>query len=126
MYEDEGEEGEEENEGAAMKYSQFWKEYGKAIKLGIIDDSSNRSRLAKLLRFYSSGDEVLAVLEGVRQGYQAGHHRRLEQPLAPGQAAALLLERVPRRDHQPGGVRRATARAWPSCCASTRASPPTR
>ena len=69
MYEDEGEEGEEENEGAAMKYSQFWKEYGKAIKLGIIDDSSNRSRLAKLLRFYSSEspDEITSLEEYVER-----------------------------------------------------------
>mmetsp|Transcript_3775 Transcript_3775/g.5046 ORF Transcript_3775/g.5046 Transcript_3775/m.5046 type:complete len:444 (-) Transcript_3775:418-1749(-) len=39
------------------KYDKFWKEYGKAIKLGIIEDSSNRTRLAKLLRFYTSKSE---------------------------------------------------------------------
>merc|ERR1711966_519173 len=36
------------------KYEKFWKSFGKAIKLGIIEDASNRTRLAKLLRFYTS------------------------------------------------------------------------
>merc|ERR1712183_915939 len=32
----------------------FWKQFGPNIKLGVIEDHSNRTRLAKLLRFYSS------------------------------------------------------------------------
>ena len=32
----------------------FWKEFGKNIKLGIIEDPGNRSKLAKLSRWYSS------------------------------------------------------------------------
>uniref|UniRef100_A0A182U2W8 Heat shock protein 83 n=1 Tax=Anopheles melas TaxID=34690 RepID=A0A182U2W8_9DIPT len=36
------------------QYEQFWKEYSTNIKLGIMEDPSNRSRLAKLLRFQSS------------------------------------------------------------------------
>jgi heat shock protein beta len=36
------------------KYNEFWKEFGKNIKLGIIEDSANRARLAKLSRWYSS------------------------------------------------------------------------
>merc|ERR1712054_35654 len=39
------------------KYTKFWKEYGRAIKMGIIEDTSNRTRLAKLLRFYTSQSE---------------------------------------------------------------------
>jgi heat shock protein beta len=35
-------------------YVSFWKEYGTNIKLGIIEDTSNRTRLAKLLRFTTS------------------------------------------------------------------------
>ncbi|CAF0736321.1 unnamed protein product [Rotaria sordida] len=35
-------------------YVTFWKEYGTNIKLGVIDDSANRTRLAKLLRFTTS------------------------------------------------------------------------
>ena len=54
--EEEEEEEEEEDEGED-KYAEFWKNYGKSIKLGIIEDSSNRTRLAKLLRFYTSKSE---------------------------------------------------------------------
>jgi len=35
----------------------FWKEYSTNIKLGVIEDHANRTRLAKLLRFISSHDE---------------------------------------------------------------------
>lgn len=38
------------------KYEDFWKEYSTNIKLGVMEDPSNRTRLAKLLRFYSSRD----------------------------------------------------------------------
>nr|CAG4649951.1 EOG090X01EZ [Sida crystallina] len=36
------------------EFAKFWKEYSTNIKLGVIDDSANRSRLAKLLHFRSS------------------------------------------------------------------------
>merc|ERR1719281_1195897 len=35
-------------------YKAFWEEYSTNIKLGVMEDHSNRTRLAKLLRFYSS------------------------------------------------------------------------
>merc|ERR1711865_687497 len=35
-------------------YIKFWKEFNKAIKLGLYEDSSNRTKLAKLLRFQTS------------------------------------------------------------------------
>ena len=38
-------------------YEAFWKEYGTNIKLGVIEDTTNRNRLAKLLRFQSSATE---------------------------------------------------------------------
>ena len=39
---------------SSAEYDTFWKNFGKALKLGIIEDVSNRVRLAKLLRFSSS------------------------------------------------------------------------
>lgn len=43
-------------------YEKFWKEYSTNIKLGIIEDSSNRTRLAKLLLFQSSNVEGMTSL----------------------------------------------------------------
>jgi molecular chaperone HtpG len=36
------------------KYQTFWTEFGRVIKEGIVEDASNRDRLAKLLRFTST------------------------------------------------------------------------
>uniref|UniRef100_A0A7E4W245 HATPase_c domain-containing protein n=1 Tax=Panagrellus redivivus TaxID=6233 RepID=A0A7E4W245_PANRE len=38
------------------QYDLFWKEFSTNIKLGVMEDPSNRTRLAKLLRFFSSND----------------------------------------------------------------------
>ncbi|GAB6020044.1 hypothetical protein CHUAL_002791 [Chamberlinius hualienensis] len=38
----------------ASNYEQFWKEYSTNLKLGLIEDSVNRSRIAKVLRFQTS------------------------------------------------------------------------
>jgi len=59
--EEEGEESEEAKEGA--KYAKFWKAFGKYIKMGIMEDSSNRTRLAKLLRYATSKSEKVISLE---------------------------------------------------------------
>ena len=54
---------------AESKYDKFWKSFGKAIKLGIIEDASNRTRLAKLLRFYTSKspDKLVSLEEYVER-----------------------------------------------------------
>uniref|UniRef100_A0A1L8EDL0 Putative endoplasmic reticulum glucose-regulated protein grp94/endoplasmin hsp90 family n=1 Tax=Haematobia irritans TaxID=7368 RepID=A0A1L8EDL0_HAEIR len=50
------------------QYEKFWKEYSTNIKLGIMEDPSNRSRLAKLLRFQSSnGKDVTSLSEYVER-----------------------------------------------------------
>jgi heat shock protein beta len=43
-------------------YEKFWKEYSTNIKLGTIEDPANRTRLAKLLQFYSSHDDKMTSL----------------------------------------------------------------
>ncbi len=48
------------------KYAKFWGEFGSLIKEGLVEDSSNRDRLAKLLRFNttrSSGNDQDRSLE---------------------------------------------------------------
>ncbi|CAJ1972559.1 unnamed protein product [Sphenostylis stenocarpa] len=46
-----------DNDEKKGQYVKFWNEFGKSIKLGIIEDATNRNRLAKLLRFESSKSE---------------------------------------------------------------------
>jgi heat shock protein beta len=62
--EDEEEEDEDEDQG---KYVKFWKAFGKYIKMGLIEDSPNRTRLAKLLRYSTSksGDKEISLEEYV-------------------------------------------------------------
>merc|ERR1719443_1549647 len=45
-----------EDEEVEDDYIKFWEAFGKNIKLGLIEDSSNRTKLSKLLRFKTSHD----------------------------------------------------------------------
>jgi len=86
--EEEEEEGTEEEKKAAAekkladkeeKYNKFWKHFGKNIKMGIIEDTSNRSKLAKLLRFATtkSGDKVIALddyIKNMKEGQETIHY----------------------------------------------------
>jgi len=54
----------QEEEDEEDKYEVFWNNFGKNIKLGVIEDSSNRMKLAKLLRFHTTyDDEELTSLD---------------------------------------------------------------
>ena len=54
--ESDSEDGDDEDSESKDKelYSQFWGEFGKSIKLGILEDTRNRKRLLDLLRFPSA------------------------------------------------------------------------
>ena len=39
------------------KYATFWKEFGRVLKEGMAEDSANRERIARLLRFSSTHDD---------------------------------------------------------------------
>ncbi|KAJ1261060.1 hypothetical protein BS78_10G279500 [Paspalum vaginatum] len=55
------------------QYAKFWNEFGKSIKLGIIEDATNRNRLAKLLRFESTkSDGKLVSLDEYISRMKAG------------------------------------------------------
>merc|ERR1719305_1062358 len=62
--EEKKEDGEEEE---VSKYDTFWKSFGKYIKMGLIEDAANRTRLAKLLRYATSksGDKEISLEEYV-------------------------------------------------------------
>lgn len=47
-------EAEERRQRRVDRYNEFWTQFGKNIKLGVIEDSPNRQKLAKLTRWYSS------------------------------------------------------------------------
>merc|ERR1712086_250510 len=71
--EDKTEEGEDKADSPSddtdeeTKYSKFWKAFGKYIKMGLIEDAANRTRLAKLLRYATSksGDKEIGLEEYV-------------------------------------------------------------
>ena len=48
-------------------YPTFWAEYSTNIKLGVIEDAANRTRLAKLLRFMSSNGSQTSLAEYVER-----------------------------------------------------------
>jgi heat shock protein beta len=47
----------EKKDDEESEYDQFWTAFGKNIKLGLIEDSSNKTKLSKLLRFHTSFDD---------------------------------------------------------------------
>ncbi|KAK7043284.1 hypothetical protein SK128_027017, partial [Halocaridina rubra] len=57
-------------------YEKFWKEYSTNLKLGTIEDSTNRTRLAKLLRFLSSSskDKLISLAEYVERMKEKQEH----------------------------------------------------
>ncbi|KAI3988995.1 hypothetical protein MKX01_033031, partial [Papaver californicum] len=63
----------DDNDEKKGQYAKFWNEFGKSIKLGIIEDAANRGRLAKLLRFESSkSDGKLVSLDQYIKRMKAG------------------------------------------------------
>jgi len=83
-------------------YKKFWTNYGTNVKLGIIEDSGNRSRLTKLLMFLSSktgdyvtlDDYVSRMKEGQDQiFYLAGSSKETVEK-------SPLIERVLKRGYE--------------------------
>jgi len=60
-------------EGDEKAYDKFWKQWGKSLKLGLAEDTSNRHRIAKLLRVKTSKSNGKLVsldeyIEGMKKG----------------------------------------------------------
>lgn len=53
----------------------FWKQYSTNIKLGVIEDNSNRTRLAKLLRFLTSNGDDFSSLEDYVERMKEGQEK---------------------------------------------------
>jgi len=65
--EDEKDEGEKSDDSksqedkeaeAKQRYSTFFAEFGKNVKLGIVEDAGNRAKLAKLTRWYTTNNST--------------------------------------------------------------------
>ncbi|UMM28526.1 hypothetical protein L5515_011327 [Caenorhabditis briggsae] len=93
------------------QFDDFWKEFSTNIKLGVMEDPSNRMRLAKLLRFQSSNDDektttLAAYVERMKEKqdaiyYMAGTSRKevetspfVERLIAKGYEVLFLTEAV--------------------------------
>eukprot|EP01112_Ceratiomyxa_fruticulosa_P004841 TRINITY_DN1539_c0_g3_i1.p1 TRINITY_DN1539_c0_g3~~TRINITY_DN1539_c0_g3_i1.p1 ORF type:complete len:341 (-),score=105.90 TRINITY_DN1539_c0_g3_i1:50-1072(-) len=57
------EEEEEDTQTAKEKWETFWTQFGANVKLGVLEDGSNRSRLVKLLMFHSTKTGELTSFE---------------------------------------------------------------
>merc|ERR1712078_284932 len=73
--EEEVEEGEDAPAPKEHPYIKFWEQFGKNIKLGLIEDASNRTKLSKLLRFKStkSDDKWMSLedyVENMKEGQE--------------------------------------------------------
>ncbi|CAJ0930776.1 unnamed protein product, partial [Mesorhabditis belari] len=93
------------------QFDSFWKEFSTNIKLGVMEDPSNRIRLAKILRFQSSneGEKLTSLAEYVERMkekqehifYMAGTSKKevetspfVERLLAKGYEVLFLTEAV--------------------------------
>jgi molecular chaperone HtpG len=63
---------EDGKETKTRRYDEFWRAFGRVLKEGIHGDSSNRERIAKLLRFESSHGEGLTSLTDYVARMKAG------------------------------------------------------
>lgn len=85
------------------KFTAFWEDYGKTIKLGVMEDASNRSRLVKLLRFYSSksGDKFVSLdeyIENMKEDQEFIYYIAGEDKVALLESA--LMEKVLDMDYE--------------------------
>ena len=58
------------------KYARFWQEFGRVFKEGIVEDTANQEKIARLLRFSSTqSDEQTVSLDDYRERMKTGQDR---------------------------------------------------
>lgn len=83
-------------------YDIFWKEFGKSIKLGVIDDRANKAKLSKLLRYKTtkSEDKLISLEEYVdRMKSSQKHIYYITGENIDTVKASPFLERVSAHNH---------------------------
>ncbi|MBF0186482.1 MAG: molecular chaperone HtpG [Magnetococcales bacterium] len=82
------------------KYNDFWKTFGMVIKEGIIEDAANKDRIAKLLRFSTTHDDVAeqrislqAYIERMKEGQEAIYYVNAENSAAASSSPHLEIFR---------------------------------
>lgn len=96
-------------------YPIFWKEFGKSIKLGCIDDRANKAKLAKLLRYQTTkSDGKLISLETYveRMKSTQKHIYYITGENLESVKSSPFLERVSTHTH----ARRRQQRQWQHHC----------
>ena len=44
------------------KFNSFWKEFGRSIKMGIVEDIANRQKIAEIIKFYSTYNDTKTLV----------------------------------------------------------------
>jgi heat shock protein beta len=84
-------------------YKKFWEQFSTNIKLGVMEDASNKTRLAKLLRFQSSNEESeLTSLEQYmeRMKEKQDHIYFMAAPNRAEAEASPFVERLLRKGYE--------------------------
>jgi len=94
---------ETKDEEKSQKYSEFWKEFGKSIKLGVIEDQKNRKKLLNLLRFHSTASEdkpisLQSYVDRMKDGQENIYY--ISGPSLEEAKKSPFLEQVTRRGYE--------------------------
>uniref|UniRef100_A0A0D6QZ35 Histidine kinase/HSP90-like ATPase domain-containing protein n=1 Tax=Araucaria cunninghamii TaxID=56994 RepID=A0A0D6QZ35_ARACU len=84
-------------------YQKFWDNFGKNLKLGVIEDNANHKKLAPLLRFFSSHseDELISLdqyVDSMKEGQKAIYYMASDSITSA--RSAPFLEKLLEKDYE--------------------------